>query len=204
MRRSDLPSALGLFRGRTDGAADGHSGAGADDGPTSVPAAVFLGPGTRSALVLLMLRLLRSGSVALIIVGAAVAVAFGRLDDETAAELGSLEGLVHALATPLVVLAAGIALRLLVSPLAYLAALAVVGLHRGEVSPAAERRHPFTRWRDRLRIVGGYQSLRWTVAVKHEAVDRLGATGRLLSWAEAGIWTVDVVAAIAFVVLSLR
>ncbi len=51
--------------------------------------------------------------------------------------------------------------------------------------------------------MGGYRSLRWTVAVKHEAVDRLGATGRLLSWAEAGIWVLDVLAVVAFLVVSL-
>ncbi len=182
---------------------DSHPGAPSGTWSAGVPAAVVLGPDRRSALVLLVLRLLRSGSVALILVGAVVAVAFGRLDEESTAELVTLDGLVRALATPLVVLAVGIALRILVSPLASLAALAVVGVHRGEVTPRTERRSRFTRWRDRLRIVGGYRSLRWTIAVKHEAVDRLGATGRLLSWAEVGIWVVDALAVVAFVVVSL-
>lgn len=175
-----------------------------DEWAASVPAAVVLGPGRRSALIVLVLRLMRAGSITVILAGAAVASAFGGLDEETAGELASVGGLVRALATPLMVLAAGIVLRLLVGPLAYLAALAVVGIHRGEVTPSDERRRPFTRWRDRLRVVGGYRSLRWTIAVKHEAVDRLGATGRLLSWAEAGIYVADVVAVLALVAVSVR
>lgn len=175
--------------------------------PTAVelPAAAVLGRGRAAAFGLLVLRVLRTGSITLVALGIVVAAAVGRLQEASTAELATIAGLAHSLVTPLAVLAAGIVLRFLIGPVALLLAAVTVGTTRVAVRPTRERRGRFAHWRDRYRAAAGYQSLRWSVAVKHEAVDRLGPAGSALALLEVALWVLTGLCVVALpVVVWLR
>jgi hypothetical protein len=169
--------------------------------PVTVRADVALGRGRAAAVLVLLLRSFRAGSIAVILVGIAVAVPAGRLNEATTAQLTTVNGFVEALLTPLVVLAVGLAMRLLVAPVAYLSALFVVMSDHGDVVPASDPRSRFARLRDRTRLGRAYVSLRWTLAVRAEAIERLGPLGRSLYVLEIAMYTLIGVSVLA-VILS--
>jgi hypothetical protein len=124
------------------------------------------------------------------------------LDEALADELDTPEGLIRSLATPLALLAIGVLLRLLVTAAALsLAAALVVGVGL-DVRSEVDQRSILRRWFDRARIAGGYRSLRWTWAVRDEAVYRLGTRGRWLARTDAGLRIVGLLALAAFLVVA--
>jgi hypothetical protein len=157
--------------------------------PVTVRAEIALGRGRVAAMVVLLLRSLRAGSFAVILAGIAVALRADRLNEATTARLTTVSGFVEALLTPLVVLAVGLALRLLVTPAAYLTALGVVLRDRGDVVSSSDSRSRFARLRDRARLARAYVSLRWTLAAREEAIKRLGPVGRSLYFLEIAMYT---------------
>jgi hypothetical protein len=175
-----------------------------DDVPgRDVAAPLALAPGTGDATGVLLLRCLRTGSILLVVAGVAVAVATrseDRIDEAT-----SPDTLLPALATPLAVLAVGVVLRVLVAPIAYgAAALFVVRADRHVTRPD-DRRSAWHRLVDRTRLAGSYRALRWTLAVRDEAVDRLGRRGRVLDTAATAFSVLTGVAAVGVVVaVALR
>ncbi len=174
---------------------------GADPTAGQIDVGITLGAGRVRVLALLVLRSLRIVGWLLIAVGVVVAVASGRFDEDNVVELTTVEGFVRAFFTPLVVLAAGFGIRLLVAPVAFLVALEVVASSGADVV-CPERRSSFARLRDRLRLASAYRGLRWTVAAKYEAVDRLGPVGRTFRLAEVVLWVLVGVVAAGFVVMA--
>jgi hypothetical protein len=155
-----------------------------DDTALLFRADLALGRGDARAWVLLVLRQLRVASILLILVGTTVSVVTGRLEQTEG--LTTASGLVSAVRSPLVVLAAGIVLRLALGPAAFLAALEVV-VRDDLQSGAIGRRRWGTRLLDRFRLTNGLQSLRWTLAVRYEAVRRLGFPGRVMTLVEIAL-----------------
>jgi hypothetical protein len=189
------------------------SGLSEDDGPTDptgdlsarvIPAGVVLGDGRGQAIAVLVLRILRMSSMALMVAGVAVAIAFGRWNENVVGELSTVSGMLHAARTPLVVLAGGVLLRLLLAPLALLLAWEVVVRSDRDVAPSVDDRRIFSRLTDRVRVASGLRDLRWTVAVKREAAARLGVVGHALVLAELVARLMAVLGVVAiFVIIAV-
>jgi hypothetical protein len=155
-----------------------------DGAAPALRADVGLAAGRSSALALLVLRNVRTGAWALMSFGVAVAVWFGSLDERSSERLDTPSGLADSLGTPLAVLGVGFALRLAVHPVALLLAAQVV-VHNGtDVHSDHDRRARVLRLWDRFRLASALRSLRWTYAVKAEAVARLGRRGQVLAAVE--------------------
>ena len=172
--------------------------------PVTVRADVALGRGRAAAVLVLLLRSLRACSLAVILFGIAIGMLAGGFDEATTAKLTTVNGFVHALLTPLVVLAIGMAMRLLIAPVAYLAALLVVIRDHGDVVSCCDARSRFARLRDRARLARAYLSLRWTLAVRAEAIERLGPVGRSLYVLEIVMYTLIGLSVLAVVVAATR
>jgi hypothetical protein len=155
-----------------------------DGAAPTIQADVGLGEGRSAALGLLILRNVRTGAWVLMSFGVAVAVWFGSLDERSTDRLDTPSGLAASLGTPLALLGVGFALRLAVHPVALLMAAQVV-VHNGtDVHSDHDRRPRVLRLWDRFRLASALRSLRWTYAVKAEAVARLGHRGRVLAAVE--------------------
>ncbi|NNU26360.1 hypothetical protein [Isoptericola sediminis] len=149
--------------------------------------AAFLRAGTGDAATLLVLRAMRRAVWPLMVLGLAVALSSG---DLTAEELDQLTNPVELtdpsrlwalVLSPLVVLAAGLALRLVVN----LTALVVSApLARGAWVAGTEATSRWRRLMDLTHLSAGYRSVRWSYAVQREAVARCGLLGRQLALAE--------------------
>jgi hypothetical protein len=117
-------------------------------------------------------------------VGLGVAVLSGLFDEHLASNFDSASAFVHALLSPLWLLALGLLLRLAVAPVAYALALLVVLAARVEVVGGPD---PVSRWSrvmDLGRVAGGMRALRWTTPVRDDAAAKLGRPGRVLRVAE--------------------
>ncbi len=171
----------------------------ADDGPAHhVDAASALAPGAWDATAILLLQCLRTASILLVVAGVAVAVATG--SEDRMDEVTSPETMLHALVTPLAVLAVGVLLRLLLAPVAYALAAAFV-VHDGRhLTREVDARSTWNRLVDRVRLAGAYRALRWTLAVRDEAVDRLGRRGQALDRAATVLRVLTGVALVGVVV----
>ena len=165
-------------------------------------AEAMLRPGPFDAAALLWLRCARTATLVLLPLGGIVAVLSGRLDEALADELNTPEGLIRSLATPLALLALGVLLRLLVTAAAFSLAFALVVGEALDLRSEGDDRSTLRRWFDRTRIAGGYRSLRWTWAVRDEAVRRLGARGRRLARVDAWLRVVAFLALVAFVFVA--
>lgn len=172
--------------------------------PVTVRADVALGRGRGAAVLVLLLRSLRACSFAVILFGIAIGILAGRFDDASTEQLTTVNGFANALLTPLVVLAIGMAMRLLITPVAYLAALLVVIRDHGDIVSRCDARSRFARLRDRARLARAYLSLRWTLAVRAEAIERLGPMGRSLYVLEIAMYTLIGFAVLAVVVAATR
>jgi hypothetical protein len=171
--------------------------------PRLFRADLAVGRGPLRAWAVLVLRALRAASIVLIVLGMTISALTGRLEDTE--RLTTTSGLVAAAATPLVVLAAGIVLRLATGPLAFLAALEMVARDGLDLDLSAPgRRSRWSRVSDRFRLASGVQSLRWTLTVRQEASTRLGAPGRLMVLLEQGLRLAAVVGAVLLVGVLAR
>lgn len=159
--------------------------------------------GRPDALVVLGLRLLRRGTWLVIPLGASVALLAGISQDRLSTQYDTLSDWVDALISPLWLLTIGILLRLAVAPIAYLVAVVVAVLGPRDIRQADDRRNDWSRATDLLRVAGSLRALRWTVAVRDEAVSLTGGTGEVLRVAEAVIGWLIVAAWIGFVVVAV-
>lgn len=157
--------------------------------------------GRRDAVVVLSLRLLRRGTWLVIPLGASLALLAGISQDRLASQYDTLSEWVHALVSPLWLLTIGILLRLAVAPVAYLAAVVVAILGPRGVQQVEDQRNRWSRATDVIRVAGGLRALRWTVAVRDEAVTLTGGSGKVLRAAEAVIGWLIVVAWTGFGVI---
>jgi len=156
-----------------------------------VLAAESLVLGRRDAWVVLGLRILRRATWLVIPLGASFALLAGISQDHLSTEYGSVSDWVHALLSPLWLLTIGILLRVAVAPLAYLVGLGVTLLGRRDVRQATDGRSRWTRRTDALRVAGGLRALRWTIAVRDQAVAMTGRPGRILRVAEGVVgWSI--------------
>lgn len=158
--------------------------------------------GRHDALVVLGLRLLRRATWLVIPVGASFAVLAGISQDRLASQYDTPSDWVHALISPLWLLTIGVLLRLAVAPVAYLVAVVVALLGPRDIRQADDRRNRWSRATDLFRVAGSLRALRWTVAVRDEAVSLTGGLGEVLRVAEAVIGWLIVVAWIGFAVLG--
>lgn len=140
--------------------------------------ALVLGP--RDALVVLGLRVVRRTALIVVPLGATVALLAGTAEDRLASSFTSIPGFLDSLLSPLWLLAIGVLLRLAVAPLAYLAALVVAAVGPRDVRQTPDSRGAWSRFNDLFRVAGGLRALRWTIAVRDEAVTLAGSPGRLL------------------------
>lgn len=162
----------------------------------------MLGP--RDALVVLGLRVLRRGTWLLFPVGACVALLAGVSEEGLSTRYDSVFEWLHALTSPLWLLAVAVLLRLAVAPVAYVASLSVAILGPRGVSRTTDDRSRWSRWGDLLRVAGGLRALRWTLAVRDEAVSRSGRRGRVLQVFEAVTGGLILLAWVGFAVLVAR
>lgn len=184
-------------------ASEGRPAASRDGVPgREVHAAEAVGPGTWDATAVLVLRCLRTASILLVVAGVAVAVATG--SEDRMDEVTSPDTVLHALVTPLAVLAVGVVLRVLIAPLAYALAAVFVLHDRRDVARPHDARSTWNRLSDRARLAGAYRALRWTNAVRDEAVDQLGPRGQLLDVAATVLRWLTALAAVGVVVAVAR
>lgn len=159
-----------------------------------------LRPGRRDAVIVLLLWAGRRAFWPLLLLGFTVAVAAGRLTEETAVGLSTPADLLRALLSPLAGVALAILLRIAV---AWLALAAAWPLSRWPTEKS-HRSWP-QRYRDgidRLRLAQAYRSLRWTWGVRAEAIERAGVLGRRLSWAVPISTVLAALAVVVFVIVS--
>jgi hypothetical protein len=165
--------------------------------------ALVLGP--RDALVVLGLRLVRRTSLLVIPLGATVALLAGTSQDNLATRFTSISGFLDSLLSPLWLLAIGVALRVAVAPLAYLAAFVVAAVGPRDVRQTPDARGVWSRFNDLFRVAGGLRALRWTIAVRDEAVTLGGPFGRLLRRLERLLaWLIGVAWALFVVTVAVR
>lgn len=146
--------------------------------------ASVLTAGRWDAWAVLGLRVARRLALLLIPVGLGVAVLSGLFDERLASNFDSVSAYVHALLSPLWLLALGLLLRLAIAPVAYLLALLAALSARVEVVGGPARVSRWSRVMDFGRVAGGLRALRWTTPVRDDAAARLGQPGRLLRVAE--------------------
>jgi hypothetical protein len=154
------------------------------------------------AVALLSLRVLRTTSLALISWGAAIATAFAGYDHLTD-RIATPSALLGSLLTPFAVLALGVILRVLVAPLAYFVSLVFIGVSSLDITSVNDRRGWWGKMTDRIRLAGAYRSLRWTNAVKDEAVASLGRPGMVFKGVEQVTSVLVYVGWAAFLVAAL-
>lgn len=151
-------------------------------GPIVVVEEAVGGVGDASAL--LALRCVRYAAYLIIFVGASIAWTSGqlyRLD-----EMSTVRGLLASVLTPLYLLAAGLGLRLLLSPTAWVLALGVVLKRRKGLDQAASGGAGLS-WIDAARTVSALSALRWSVYVRRHAVVVVGLWGRVLWGCEVAL-----------------
>jgi hypothetical protein len=167
------------------------------DTPGSFAPEAVLREGWPDSLAILVLRLFRVLSGLLIVTGFVVAAAAGALTPEGVRDLQSPLTILHALLTPLAVLALGIVLRFVVSWIALLLALALADNHYLAVADQISRWHG---WNDRFQIARAYRALRWTWAVRDEATERVGTVGRILAVTERVVFWFTVVTVLLIII----
>lgn len=153
--------------------------------------------GRQDAFALLLLRIVRTSSWLVLATGLIIAWVTGQAT--RLAELNTVAGLVDALRTPLVVVATGVVVRFLLTPAAWL--LALVAMVRSEDTGGPPAGEGLT-WTDVLRTADARRAVRWTLQVRHRAVEMLGAGGRLLVLTEIGARFATGIAFTVFVVLA--
>ena len=159
----------------------------------------LLRAGQADAVVVLVLWALRRAFWPVLLIGTSVALAADRLDAESLDELATPADLLGLLLTPLAGIAAALILRLGVS---WLALLAAWPLSRwGDDDAPATRWSAYRGWVDRWRLAQAYRSLRWTWAVRDEAIERAGVLGRRLALAVPISSVATVLAVIGFLVM---
>lgn len=184
-------------------ASEGRPAAPRDGVPgREVDAVDGLAPESWDATAVLVLRCLRTASILLVVAGVAVAVATG--SEDRMDEVTSPDTVLPALATPLAVLAVGVVLRVLIAPLAYALAAAFVLHDRRHLTRRHDARSTWSRLSDRARLAGAYRALRWTNAVRDEAVDRLGRRGQHLDVAATALRWLTALAVVGVVVAVAR
>ncbi|MEG3613852.1 hypothetical protein [Isoptericola haloaureus] len=143
--------------------------------------AAFLRAGTVDAATLLVLRVVRRAVWPIIIVGAALAWINGEFTPQTFERLASPAEYLELFLSPLVVLALGWGLRILVN----LAGLVLAApLAQGAWVDGAAATSRGRRLVDLGYLSAGYRSVRWSYAVRREAVRRCGLFGRQMAWLE--------------------
>jgi hypothetical protein len=157
-------------------------------------------PGTGDATTILLMRCLRTVSYVLFASGALVAWLADRLDDLAVDDLQSPAGLARSLTTPLAVIAVAVAMRVLVTFLAFAFAAACIAVTHADFISATERTR-VRRLVDHWRLAGAFRSLRWTWTARDLAITRLGGRGLLL--ARADTWLRIAAIAIALLLLVL-
>lgn|GEM_PF-2724104 len=143
--------------------------------------AAFLRAGRGDAATLLVLRAVRRAVWPIITVGAAVAVLNGEFTAEAISRITNPGQFFAVILSPLVILAAGWALRIVVNLAGLLLAapLAQAAWVKGTEATSRGR-----RLIDLAYLSAGYRSVRWSYAVQREAVHRCGMFGRQLAWVE--------------------
>lgn len=142
-----------------------------------------LRPGRFDPLALIIAGLIRGTFPLLFVVGLIYMwLSFGP-KVETVPPLTSPMQAVRALLSPFGVLAIAFLLRLATGIAALLLAYPLGRHTTGSVIGPDIFKRPFRIWNDRLHLVRAYRSLRWTSPVTTLAIQRLGRTGYILSWA---------------------
>ncbi|MCB0918918.1 MAG: hypothetical protein KDC39_10170 [Actinobacteria bacterium] len=148
-----------------------------------------VGDRPRQVWSLMLIRCARRSAALLIGVGACIAIVAGSLRPGTTEDLGTPQGFFNSLSSPLLVLAIGIALRIVIAPVALLAAGDVVWTTGAHLVLTGDPRSGLSRLLDRYHVANSYRSLRWSAATRVIARSRLGGAGRFLWLLEAALRT---------------
>lgn len=143
--------------------------------------AAFLRAGRGDATTLLVLRVIRRAVWPLITIGAAVAWSNGESVADVIARMITPAQFIAAVLSPLMLLALGWALRIVVG----FAGLVVAAPRaQGAWVAGTEATSQGRRFIDLAYLSAGYRSVRWSYAVQREAVRRCGLLGRQLALLE--------------------
>jgi hypothetical protein len=138
--------------------------------------AAALRPTRGDAVAVLLLRCLRTVSWVLLAVGLAVAIRTGSTVDPE--DFATPSALLESILSPLAVLATGVLVRVLLTPIAWSSAFVVALRSRPRLQPGPRRpSSPGVLWLDLARVADGLRALRWTTAARDGAVSRLGRWG---------------------------
>lgn len=132
-------------------------------------------------MVVLLLWCGRKAFLPMLWGGLLILVLSGQPLDEVDAQLDTLQEVIAAVFTPLVGVVVAIVFRVVVGFLSVIAAYPLTRLDRIDEAAYTTR---FRYWQDRYFRTVAYNDLRRTWVVRDAAVERLGSTGRVISWCD--------------------
>lgn len=140
-------------------------------------------PGRFDPLALIVVGVLRGAAPATIVVGLIYFTLTVGNHFESLPAIASPMQAFRALVSPLAIAAVGVLLRFGTGIIALLLAYPLSRQATGSAIGPDIVKRPLRIWGDRLHLIRAYRSLRWTSPVRTLAIQRLGRTGYLLSWA---------------------
>lgn len=142
-----------------------------------------LRPGRFDPLALTVVGLLRGAAPALFVVGLIVFILTVGNHFEALPAIATPMQALRALLSPFAVAAVGVLLRFATGIAGLLLAYPLSRRATGSVIGPDLVKRPLRVGQDRLHLIRAYRSLRWTSPVRRLAIERLGRTGYVLSWA---------------------
>jgi hypothetical protein len=140
----------------------------------------LLKPGNVDPLVLQILWCVRKGFYPMLWVGLLMVMLSGRKLVDVS-ELDTLPEIVDAFFTPFAGVVVAFLIRVLVGVLGVIAAYP---FSQTDFATDIAYRNRLRQWQDRYQQTVAFADLRWTWAVREVAIERLGDTGRFLSWCD--------------------
>ena len=140
----------------------------------------LLKPGNVDPLVLQILWCVRKAFYPMLWVGLLMVLRSGRKLVDVS-ELDTMPEIVEALFTPFAGVAVAVLIRLLVG---FLGVIAAYPFSHTDFATEIAYRNRLRQWQDRYQQTVAFADLRWTWAVREVAIERLGDTGRVLSWCD--------------------
>jgi hypothetical protein len=140
----------------------------------------LLKPGNADPLVLQILWCVRKAFYPMLWVGLLMVLRSGRKLVDVS-ELDTMPEIVEALFTPFAGVAVAVLIRVLVG---FLGVIGAYPFSRTDFATEIAYRNRLRQWQDRYQQTVAFADLRWTWAVREVAIERLGDTGRVLSWCD--------------------
>jgi hypothetical protein len=173
----------------------------------SLEPSAALRPGRFDPLALIVVGVLRGAAPTLFVIGLIYFVLTVGNHFESLPTISSPIQAFRALVSPFAVAAFGVLVRFAMGIVALLLAYPLSRQATGSVIGPDIVKRPLRIWQDRLHLIRAYRSMRWTSPVRTLAIERLGRTGYLLSWAGTILtilFWVSLVALLVVLYLSVR